>query len=662
MVRQSRRHILPLLVAVAAVAVTTLLSGCDEDDVERTIGHQTAVAVEQEFGVNRDPVLAEWVNGMGQRLVGQSHRQYIEYSFKVVDTDMVNAFAAPWGYIYVTRGLMTFVDSEDEIAFILGHEVGHVANRDAIKSTKKSILFSLGAALLGAATNRTVGELGEIGAGLTLMHYSREDERDADVSGAVTSYGAGYNPAAGTDFFARLMAEVEKGSTSSVEHLFLTHPETPTRINALKKRPELNLEDPAVASHIGRGYARRSAFALASKYYAMALQRKPDALVTRLLLADAYRHQGRLDQARAEYQAVLQSKSEHSQAQAGLAALDAFRPAVHLAALSASERQQAARLETESAPRVVAETQGLLASYQRYQAQAGGKLAKASAMATQSISAMLGFAQLEADLAEGPQKAFSKANAAVSAANDAAFTLESVSKDLLRLRDGLSALATRSDQALAETARGEGYAGDVDAYERALVEIEHAAAALSQAADASGEAVQLANQAIARGADTVTALEAMLRAQDPERHVYPVNAAAESTRTAAAAAQEAAGKIKHLTVTAEARALLARLNLAALGAGPAVRDSYDGMVAYYCGTEPSVVRSLREQRLGFGDIAFMLSGARANRTEPSAYMNAVAGNELIDGLTSQGVALDGPVLLLRLLANALEQEAAARNR
>jgi DNA polymerase-1 len=265
--------------------------------VERTIGRQTAVAVEQEFGVNRDPVLAEWVNGMGQRLVGQSHRQYIEYSFKVVDTDMVNAFAAPWGYIYVTRGLMTFVDSEDEIAFILGHEVGHVANRDAIKSTKKSILFSLGAALLGAATNRTVGELGEIGAGLTLMHYSREDERDADVSGAVTSYGAGYNPAAGTDFFARLMAEEEKGGTSSIEHLFLTHPETPTRINALKKRPELNLEDPAVAK-IGQHI----------KYDTIVLARAGvrlrgvtfDTMLASYLL-DPEKHQHRLEQIAAEW-------------------------------------------------------------------------------------------------------------------------------------------------------------------------------------------------------------------------------------------------------------------------------------------------------------------------------------------------------------------------
>lgn len=661
MMKQPRWHVLLLLGPVVAIVATALLSGCDEDDVERTIGRQTAVAVEQEFGVNRDPVLSEWVNGMGQRLVGQSHRQYIEYSFKVVDTDMVNAFAAPWGYIYVTRGLMTFVDSEDEIAFILGHEVGHVANRDAIKSTKKSILFSLGAALLGAATNRTVGELGEIGAGLTLMHYSREDERDADVSGAVTSYGAGYNPAAGTDFFARLMAEEEKGGTSSIEHLFLTHPETPTRINALKKRPELNLEDPAVASRIGRAYARRSAFATATRYYAMALKRKPDAMVTRLLLADAYRHQGLFDQARAEYQNVLKSKAEHSQAQTGLAALDAFSPAVHLAALSRSEREQAARLETESAARATAETQGLLASYQRYHSEAGGKLAKASATATQSISAMLRFAQMEADLTESSQKAFATANAAISAANDAAFTLESVSKDLLRLRDGLPALAVRSEQALAEAARGEGYAGDVEVYERALIEIGHATTALSQAADTSGEAVQLANQAIARGADTVTALEAMLRAKDPDRHIYPVNAAAEATRSAAVSAQEAAGKVKRLTITAEARALLARLNLSALGAGPAVRDAYDGMVAYYCGTEPSVVHSLREQRLGFGDIAFMLSGARANRTEPTAYMNAVAGNELIDGLTSQGVTLEGPVLLLRLLANALEQEANARN-
>lgn len=661
MTRQQRCHALLLLAPVIAVALTVLLTGCDEDDVERSIGHQTAVAVEQEFGVNTDPLLAEWANVMGQRLVGQSHRQYIEYSFKVVNTDMVNAFAAPWGYIYLTRGLMTFAESEDEIAFILGHEVGHVAHRDAIKSTKKSILFSLGAALLGAATNRTIGELGEIGAGLTLMHYSREDERDADISGVVTSYGAGYDPSAGEDFFARLIAEVEKGRTSSVEHLFLTHPETPARINALKKRPELNLQDPAVASHIGRSYARRSAFATATKYYAMAIERKPDAVVTRLSLADAYRHQGLLEQARRQYQAVLETVGQQPQAEAGLSALDTRGPALHLAAITRQERDRAAELRDEVSPTVAAQTQGLLASYQAYQSQTGSRLAKASSAVSQSITSMLGFAQLDTDLSESSQSAFSKANYAVSAANDAAFTLESVGKDMLRLRDSLSALVARSDHALATAARGEGYAGDVGVYQRALIEVGHAAAGLGDAAEASGEAAQLVNQAAARGADTVGALETMLRAKSPDRFIYPVNASAEATRKAAASAQEAAGKVKRMTVTAEARALLARLNLAALGAGPEVRDAYDGMVAYYCGAEPAEVRALREERLGYGDIAFMLSGARANRTDPDAYMNAVANNELIGGLSSQGVALDGPVLLLRLLANAMDREAAARS-
>ena len=95
-------------VAMALSVLALALTGCNEDDVERSLGQQTAVAVEQEYGVNADPVLAGWANVLGHRLVGHTHRQTIEYSFKVINTDMINAFAAPWGYVYLTRGMMGF--------------------------------------------------------------------------------------------------------------------------------------------------------------------------------------------------------------------------------------------------------------------------------------------------------------------------------------------------------------------------------------------------------------------------------------------------------------------------------------------------------------------------------------------------------------------------
>ena len=234
-----------LIPALPALLALSLLVGCDEDDIERSLGKQTSAAVEKEFGLNNDPVLGAWVNTLGHSLVGQSKRQGIPYHFRVVNTDMVNAFAAPWGYIYVTQGMLRFAQSEDELAFVVGHEVGHVANRDSIKSFKNSILFNIGVALLGTQSE-TLANIGGIGAGLLMLSYSRDDENDADLSGSAFAYASGYDPAGSTAFFQRLMTEIEKDRPSSFEHIFMTHPPTDKRLAAEKKRPEMNLADPAV--------------------------------------------------------------------------------------------------------------------------------------------------------------------------------------------------------------------------------------------------------------------------------------------------------------------------------------------------------------------------------------------------------------------------------
>jgi predicted Zn-dependent protease len=644
----------PVAMVVSALALA--LSGCNEDDVERSLGQQTAVAVEREYGVNTDPVLAGWANALGHRLVGQTHRQTIEYSFKVVNTDMVNAFAAPWGYVYLTRGLMGFAHSEDEVAFVLGHEIGHVANRDAIKSVKQGLLFSIAAAVLGDR-NRTLGEVAGLGAGLMLLHYSRGDESDADVSGAMTCYGAGYDPAGGEAFFARLAAEIEKGKPSRVEHLFLTHPETPRRIAAMRLRPELNLKDPAVASHIGRGYARRYAFAKATKYYSTALKLKPEATATQLAVAEAYTFQGLSDQARQAYQAVLARDAGNALAAAGLSALAAV-PA--LPAPGEAERQAATAALSDVYPKAEAQTEALVETAKTFAASTGPKLAGASGVARQSISSLMGFADMETELSQTGQKAFTEANAAVSVANDAAFTLESVSGDVTRVRDLLTQVTAVAHQALTGVAAGQGAAGDAGAYQRALIETAKAAQQLAAAARASQDSLPLVGRAGAAGSDTLSALGTMLRASDHDRYVYPVRTLAAAALSQAQTAREATGKIKQMSQAAEARGLLAKLNLSALGASSAVRQAYDGMVAHYCGVQPQSVRALREQGLGFGDAAFVLSAAQANRVDASSYLTAVKSNQVVDGLSGQGVTFEGPVLLLRFLVNAVDEEAAAR--
>ena len=105
-----------------------------------------------------------WLDHMGQTLVGHSRRQDIPYEFKVIDTGMVNAFAAPYGHIYVTRGFLDFADTEDEIWMVMGHEIGHIVHRDSIKSFKRSLIWSILNAVL-TSESQTAGDIAGIGLG-----------------------------------------------------------------------------------------------------------------------------------------------------------------------------------------------------------------------------------------------------------------------------------------------------------------------------------------------------------------------------------------------------------------------------------------------------------------------------------------------------------------
>jgi predicted Zn-dependent protease len=647
------RWMAPVLVALLAVA---LLAGCNQDDIERSLGQQTSAAIEKEFGVNNDPVLGAWVNTLGHSLVGQSRRQSIPYHFRVVNTDMINAFAAPWGYVYVTEGMLRFAQSEDELAFIIGHEVGHVAHRDSINSFKKSILFNIGVALLGTRSE-SLGNLGGIGAGLLLLSYSRDDEHDADEAGSLYAYAAGYDPAGGEAFFERLMKEVEKDRPSSVEHLFMTHPPTADRIAAEKKRPERNLSDPAVASRLGRSYARRYAYGTACAYYKMALDKKPQALPTRVAYGEALQALGLRDRARSEYQTALQQDPNHSYATSALAALNA--PAPTLAAATPQEQAQATGLLT-AAETTRNEANALMAAARSYTTTMQAPTAGLSGTARSSINSMQEISNLEVELPDAAQQAFLIANAAVSDANEAVFALEATNQVVAQTGALVARDAAGLRNAVAQVQAGRAAAGDLAMYERALRETILAATQLRQAMNDATAASPVVLAAGRSARDTVSLVSTMVKSKEPARYTFTVKSAAQSTAARTAAAAAAVKRIKTATATAEARALLAKLNLAAFGASPEVRDMYDGMTAYYCHTSPREVAALRQQGVGYGDAAFLLVAAGTRGVAPSSLLPlAQQPGSLIDALRGQGFVMTGPVALLRFLSNALDREVTA---
>jgi len=651
------KRLLMASLLVAAWLLPLLLTGCNEDDVEKSIGQQTAASVEKEYGVNTDPVLQRWATTLGHRLVGQSRRQNIPYSFKVVNTDMVNAFAAPYGYVYMTRGFLGFAESEDEIAFVLAHEIGHVTNRDSIKSFKQSILFNIGAALLGSQSE-ALGELGGIGAGLLMMHYSRGDEQDADVAGAMYSYAAGYDPQGGINFFERLHSELEKGANpSNLEHLFLTHPPTEGRIVATRNRPELNLNDAAVASHIGRSYARRSAFATAGKYYKLALAKKPEATTTRLAYAEALTRQGYYDRARGEYQGVLQGDPANSFAATGLQAMNQGRPPFLAATLADRQLAQSSLPLVDSANR---ETVGAISAAHGHTQQIARQLANTSGIVNGTISSLMEVSNREKKMSDRSTAAFVSANGAVSTAHDCAFTMESVNEDIVRVGDLLQANLPALTAALQQVASGEGMAGDAAAYARALAETQLGSAQIQDSALAARDAMTSVERASHRARTTAEAMARMVDSSTPDRYLYEVKTAASDARAEAKEAKETINQVKRMTAIAESRALLAKLNLATLGASPEIRQNYAGLVAYYCDAVPDSVTKLRAQGLGLGDAAFVLMAAHSQRAPVSGYVGVVSSNRVIDGLRQQGYHFQGPLALLRFLTNAVDREITAR--
>ena len=144
---------------------------------EISMGKDVAAQLEAKYGVVQDDDLQARVNNIGQRIVAVSGRQDLEYSFKVLNSDEVNAMAVPGGFIYVFKGLLDFMPSDDELAGVLGHEVGHIVKRHSVKQVEKQLAFTLLTLIL------TKGQ-GFILADATMQAlmagYSRSDEREAD--------------------------------------------------------------------------------------------------------------------------------------------------------------------------------------------------------------------------------------------------------------------------------------------------------------------------------------------------------------------------------------------------------------------------------------------------------------------------------------------------
>jgi len=203
---------------------------------EVALGRETAEQVEREFGVYNDPELHKYINEVGQKLVEVCERKEITYHFTVLNTSMVNAFAAPGGFIFVTRGILKELDDEAELAGVMGHEIGHVVYRHGAKQFEKVFGYQTILLIGEIITKRDLSQLKQYTdffTSLMLLGYSRKNEFESDNSGVRYSLAAGYDPRAMVDFFEKLKT-MEKKPPTKFETLFRSHPPTADRIERVQ--------------------------------------------------------------------------------------------------------------------------------------------------------------------------------------------------------------------------------------------------------------------------------------------------------------------------------------------------------------------------------------------------------------------------------------------
>ncbi|MHB8709550.1 MAG: M48 family metalloprotease, partial [Desulfuromonadales bacterium] len=208
---------------------------------ERQIGVQTRQSVIEEYGAYDDAALQGYVNGIAQPLARVSHRPVLDWQFQVMDSPVVNAFAAPGGYVFITRGLLAVINDEAELAGVLAHEIGHVTARHSARNYSQSLLTGLGLQLgtaLAGSYGQVLGPLLEVGTGLLFLKYSRDDEREADALGVEYATKAGYDTNRMADFFTTLQRQetLEGVKGGGLPEWFSTHPSPVDREAAVRSQ------------------------------------------------------------------------------------------------------------------------------------------------------------------------------------------------------------------------------------------------------------------------------------------------------------------------------------------------------------------------------------------------------------------------------------------
>ena len=230
------------------MACLVLLGGClplalTPLELDKELGKQTAKQVTEQIGLYEAPVTGGYVRAIGDRLVDHLEDRQFQYVFNIVDQQEPNAFAAPGGYIYFSRGLLALANSEDELAGVMGHEISHVTRRHSVRQSQKGILprlLTLPGRIVGGVVSKNLGALLNAPVNLAgtvyLASYSRGQESEADRLGIALAARSGYDPQTLAVMLSQLQKAQEAQTGKAVSFsFFASHPMTPTRIKEIDR-------------------------------------------------------------------------------------------------------------------------------------------------------------------------------------------------------------------------------------------------------------------------------------------------------------------------------------------------------------------------------------------------------------------------------------------
>jgi len=217
-----------------------IISGCSvSESDERAIGSANAAQVDSQLPIVHDTAVDRFVTELGRSMASRTSRADLDWRFAVVNSSDVNAFALPGGFIYVNRGAIEQADRLDEIAGIMGHEIGHVVKRHSVQQIQGKERQAVELVLLCTLTRicHTIGGRLVVKAGADALSakYSQHDEAEADSEGVVNTLRVGIDPEGLPAFFEKLFEE-QKRQPSLVEAFFSTHPSDESRVAATRKQ------------------------------------------------------------------------------------------------------------------------------------------------------------------------------------------------------------------------------------------------------------------------------------------------------------------------------------------------------------------------------------------------------------------------------------------